>query len=161
MNEFLKINYDKLKNICYKVSKTNDIDDLFHCCLEQFMNNPKSNEMPDNQKIYFFTRIVTNNFHSNTSIYHKLYRKTSFTEIYDMDIIDSDEYVEPVDMDWIRNIITEWKMGNDWYWARLLELFIEEGGSITKLSKRTQIPINSCSRDINKIRKKLKILRNV
>ena len=160
MDEFIKMNYDKLKNICHKVSKMSDVDDLFHSCLEQFMNNVKSSGMPDKEKIYFFTRIVTNNFHSNTSKYHKDYRKHSFSEFHGYEIVD-EEYFEGVDLDWVKDIISKWKTGDDWYWARLLELFIEEGGSITKLSIRTQIPKNSCSRDINKIRKKLKTLRDV
>jgi hypothetical protein len=116
--------------------------------------------MPDKEKIYFFTRIVTNNFHSNTSKYHKDYRKNLFSEFHGYEIVD-EEYFEGVDLDWVKGIILKWKTGDDWYWARLLELFIEEGGSITKLSIRTQIPKNSCSRDINKIRKKLKTLRDV
>jgi hypothetical protein len=33
-----------------------------------------------------------------------------------------------------------------------MELYIEEGCSISKLSKRTTIPLNSVSRDINKVR---------
>jgi len=36
-----------------------------------------------------------------------------------------------------------------------MKLFIEEGASISKLSKRTTIPINSVSRDINKVRRYL------
>jgi DNA-directed RNA polymerase specialized sigma24 family protein len=48
----------------------------------------------------------------------------------------------------------------DWYYARLFQLYIDEGCSVTKLSKRTTIPINSVSRDINKVRRQLKQLRN-
>ena len=61
-------------------------------------------------------------------------------------------------------ITLEWVISElqnlDWYYKRLMELYIEEGCSITKLSKRTEIPINSVSRDINKVRKILKQKRN-
>lgn len=71
------------------------------------------------------------------------------------------EYKEPpVDIDWVMNILNEGKKTSNWYYYRLFELFIEVGGSITELSKRTQIPINSVSRDINKVRKILRQKRN-
>ncbi len=56
--------------------------------------------------------------------------------------------------------LDEIKQGKDWYYGRLFELYIELGCSITKLSERTTIPINSVSRDINKIRKILNKKRN-
>jgi hypothetical protein len=45
------------------------------------------------------------------------------------------------------------KKKEEWYYWRLMELYIEEGCSLTKLSKRTTIPLNSVSRDIHKIKK--------
>lgn len=161
MNEFITNNYEKLKGICQKISKQKDVDDLFHCCLEQFITNIKVPELPDNQKVYFFTRIVINNYHSKTSPYYNQYKKHTFTEIYDEEQPDTEYFEDPFDMEWVQNVIYIWKHGDDWYWARLLELYIEEGCSITKLSIRTSIPKNSCSRDINKIRQKLKNLKDV
>jgi hypothetical protein len=57
-------------------------------------------------------------------------------------------------------MITIHKKGEWWYYARLFELYLEEGASITNLSKRTTIPLNSVSRDINKYRRELRRLRN-
>jgi hypothetical protein len=47
-------------------------------------------------------------------------------------------------------------MNEEWYYGRLFELYIEEGCNLTKLNKRTTIPIVSLSRDINKVREILK-----
>ena len=59
-------------------------------------------------------------------------------------------------MNWVKEELKK----IDWYYGRLFELYIEEGCSVTKLSKRTTIPINSVSRDINKVRRELKQLRD-
>jgi hypothetical protein len=58
-------------------------------------------------------------------------------------------------MDWVRKQLEELKV-EDWYYARLFELYIEEGCSLTKLNKRTTIPLAPLSRDINKVRTILK-----
>lgn len=120
--------------------------------MEQFLSNEKSISISVDERFYFFTRIVYNNFNSSTSPYAQTYKKYKFVE-YSGERKD-EEREEEVDLDWVKKEIDDMKK-TDWYYGRLFELYIEEGCSIKKLSERTTIPMNSVSRDVNKVRKKL------
>ena len=156
MNDWLSENYNELKNICNKFSTPEEVDDLLHLCIEQFMKNKKVHQVPDNEKIYFFTKIVRNQYHSKSSKYHYTYRKYQFNESIEYDKPDVEYEETQFNMNWVHEQLKK----IDWYYGRLFELYIEEGCSVTKLSKRTTIPINSVSRDINKVRRELKQLRD-
>jgi DNA-directed RNA polymerase specialized sigma24 family protein len=149
LNDWIENNFKELKSICNKITRGADYDDLLQICIEQFLKNQKVDDIPDKEKLFFFARIVRNNYNSNSSPYYNTYRKFKFSEINNDDI-QYLEYEEPVvDLDWVKNELNQL----EWYFKRLMELYIEEGCSITSLSKRTTIPINSVSRDINKVRK--------
>lgn len=156
MNDWLSENYNELKNICNKFSTPEEVDDLLHLCIEQFIKNKKVHQVPDNEKIYFFTKIVRNQYHSKSSKYHYTYRKYQFNESVEYDTPDVEYEEDSFNLNWVHEQLKK----IDWYYGRLFELYIEEGCSVTKLSKRTTIPINSVSRDINKVRRELKQLRN-
>lgn len=159
LNLWITNNYDELNKICRKIAKGQDHQDLLQSCIEQFLNNKKVQDVPDNQKLFFFTRIVLNNFNSNTSLYYRQYKKFNFSSIENIEV-ECLEYEEsPIDLDWVNKQIEKDKQGDDWYYARLFQIYIEQGCSVTKTSKLTSIPINSCSRDINKYRRHLKKLR--
>ena len=158
MDKWFSYNYNKLKTICKSVSKENDVDELLHFCIDILISNDKFNNIvEDSGKIYYFTRVVINNWKSTSSPYYTTYRKEK-PKIIDYDIelpnIESEKEVE-IDMDWVRKQLEELKV-EDWYYARLFELYIEEGCSLTKLYKRTTIPLAPLSRDINKVRTILK-----
>ena len=156
MNDWLSENYNELKNVCNKFSTPEEVDDLLHLCIEQFIKNKKVHQVPDNEKIYFFTKIVRNQYHSKSSKYHYTYRKYQFNESVEYDTPDVEYEEDSFNLNWVHEQLKK----IDWYYGRLFELYIEEGCSVTKLSKRTTIPINSVSRDINKVRRELKQLRN-
>jgi DNA-directed RNA polymerase specialized sigma24 family protein len=67
---------------------------------------------------------------------------------------------DEITIEWVRNELNEMKKTDQWYYGRLFELYLEGGGSIVELSKKTTIPVNSVSRDINKVRKILRKKRN-
>lgn len=160
MNRWIEENYENLKRICQRISNENDVDDLFHSCLEQFLNNKNSKDIPDDkQRLYFFTRLVKNNYNSVTSNYHYQYRKMKFSDIGDVELPQV-EPTEEITIEWVKEELNKMKKTDQWYYGRLFELYLEEGGSIVKLSKKTTIPINSVSRDINKVRKILRKKRN-
>ena len=149
LNFWVTTNFNELKNICNKITRGEDYDDLLQLCIEQFLKNQKVADIPDKEKLFFFARIVRNNYHSNSSPYYHTYRKFKFSEIDNLDI-EYLSYEEPViNLEWVKDQLNHL----DWYFKRLMEMYIEEGCSITKLSKRTTIPLNSVSRDINKVRK--------
>ncbi len=158
MDKWFSHNYNKLKTICKSVSKENDVDELLHFCIDILISNDKFNNIvEDSGKIYYFTRVVINNWKSTSSPYYTTYRKEK-PKIIDYDIelpnIEGEEEVE-IDMDWVRKQLEELKV-KDWYYARLFELYIDEECSLTKLNKRTTIPLAPLSRDINKVRTILK-----
>jgi len=159
LNEWITDNFEELKKICKRITKGQDYDDLLQLCVEQFLVNKKVPTVPDNQKLFFFTRIVLNNFNSNTSHYYRQYKKYNFSSIENVEM----EYLEyeepPIDLDWVNNQIEQDKKDGDWYYSRLFEIYIQQGCSVTKTSKLTSIPINSTSRDINKYRKHLNRIR--
>lgn len=159
MNDWITENFNELQRICRNISKQNQIDDLFQICVEQFLTNKKVPYIPEEQRLYFFTRLVRNNFNSKTSIYYKTYNRNRTEELFDVEIKEEDYVEDIIDMNWVQEQIEEMKK-DEWYYSRLFELYLEEGASITKLSQRTTIPINSVSRDINKVRKILKDKRN-
>ena len=132
------------------------MDDLLHLCIEQFIKNKKVHQIPDKERLYFFAKLVRNQYHSKSSKYHYTYRRYNFNEIVESDIPDIEYQEDEFNMDWVKQQLRT----IDWYYGRLFELYIEEGCSVTKLSKRTTIPINSVSRDINKVRRQLKQLRD-
>jgi len=160
LNQWITENYSELKLICQKITKQQDVDDLLHSCIEQLLLNRNAPMIGDKERLFFFARIVRNNAHSTTSKYYNEYNKFKFTEFNNTNIKEQ-EYEEPeINLDWVNKMITIHKKGEWWYYARLFELYLEEGASITNLSKRTTIPLNSVSRDINKYRRELRRIRN-
>lgn len=157
MGEWIKNNFNELKLICEKVSRLDDVDDLLQICIELFLLNKKVPNIPDKEKLFFFARIVKNNFYSKSSPYYRIY-KFDFNELKENDVIQEEYEESEITIEWVKKQLKE-IMKTEWYFGRLFELYLEVGGSVTKLSKQTGIPINSVSRDINRTRKKLKILR--
>lgn len=155
IDDWINNNIKEMKKIVNAISKKNDLD-LFQICVEQFLTNQRLKEIPDKEKLYFFSKIVKNNFFSSSSPYYYTYGKHKFSEFTPkIDVID-DPIIEDVDIEWVRKELKK----IDWYYRKLFELYIEENCSITKLSQRTTIPINSVSRDINKVRRILNKRRN-
>lgn len=159
ISDWITENYNKLNEITKKVSKLECAHDLLHLSLEQLLLNKNFNNVPEKEKLFFFTKIVRNNYYSESSPYYHTYTKYQFNEWKEHDEQDQEYQEDPIDLDWVNNHLNEMKKGNDWYYAKLFQLYIEEDCSITKLSKRSTIPVNSVSRDINKMRKKLIELR--
>ena len=121
MNDWLSENYNELKNICNKFSTPEEVDDLLHLCIEQFMKNKKVHQVPDNEKIYFFTKIVRNQYHSKSSKYHYTYRKYQFNESIEYDTPDVEYEETQFNMNWVKEELKK----IDWYYGRLFELYIE------------------------------------
>ena len=157
MNEWITNNYKELFTICKKVSKEADCYDLLQVCVEQFIKNKKTNDIPDKEKFYFFATIVRNNWYNVSAPYGQIYRKYKFVETNNLEITD-EPYQEPLGISWVENEIKKIKE-EEWYYGRLFELYIEEGCSIKNLSLRTTIPMANVSRDIKRVRNKLNEIR--
>jgi hypothetical protein len=160
LNDWLSNNYNELKNICSKFSTPEEVDDLLHLCIEQFIKNKKVHQIPDKERLYFFVKLVKNQYHSKSSKYFYTYKRYQFNEIIDSDIAEIEYKEDEFNMEWVMKEIEEDKKNGEWYFSRLFEIYIEQDCSVTKTSKKTLIPINSVSRDLNKYRKQLKLRRN-
>ena len=154
MNEWIEKNYSRITKLCKKFNIDIDTDDLCQSCIEQLLLNKKARELPENKLMFFFTRIVMNNAASNTSNFYNEHRKYKFSEIKNLEVKDV-EYDEGIDYDWVLEQIKDIKK-TEWYYGRLFELYLQVGCSISKLAEMTTIPLNSVSRDVNKVRKILR-----
>ena len=152
LNDWIEGNINELRKICSSISRQNNVDDLLQLSIEQLLNNRRINEIPDGEKLFFFARIVRNNFNSKTSKYHKIYRKNNFVELGSNIDIPIDDYEEPVlTMEWVLEEVDKIKQ-YDWYLGQIFLLWLSRGANLTQLSKSTGIAINSLSRDIRKVK---------
>jgi hypothetical protein len=101
-----------------------------------------------------------NNYNSKSSRYHKIYRANRFEPIDNIELPEKEYVEDEADLDWVITQIKEDKKTDNWYFARIFEIYITLGCSITLTSKFTTIPLNSVSRDLKKYRKQLIDRRN-
>ena len=152
LNDWIQQNILHLQKICQSVSKNNDSSDLCQICLEQLLKSKTINNVPDDEKLYFFARIVKNNYNSKTSKYHKIYRKTNFVELDTNADIPNEDYEEDIfTIEWVLEQLEEIKK-NDWYLGQITLHYFAENCNLTRLSKKVGIPINNLSRDIRKVK---------
>lgn len=152
LNDWIQQNILELKKICNRVARQNNSDDLFQTSIEQLLNNKRIHDIPDNEKLFFFARIVKNNYNSKTSKYHKIYRKTNFVELDTNADIPNEDYEEDIfTIEWVLEQLEEIKK-NDWYLGQITLHYFAENCNLTRLSKKVGIPINNLSRDIRKVK---------
>jgi hypothetical protein len=145
---WIQQNHTRLFDITTKISKGENTDDLFQLCIYELLNNRVINSIPDNEKFFYFARIVRNQYHSKNSKFHKVYRKHTFVELdSNMDIPQDDYEPEVITMEWVLQEVEKIKQ-EQWYLGQIFLLYLSKGANLTKLSKLTQIPINNLSRDI-------------
>lgn len=153
---------EKNNNILVKmvgdiIKNEDDVMDLYQSVVEQILSKPdKANKIPDEQKTYYFIRLIKNNYYSKTSPYHYQIRKGkerySPLEESVLESIPDTLYDESIpDIFWVKEQLESL----DWFSRDLFLLYIELE-TITKVSNQTQIPMNSVSRYIKKIKDILK-----
>lgn len=152
LNDWIEQNINELRKICSSISRQNNIDDLLQVCIEQLLKSKRINEVPETERLFFFARIVRNNFNSKTSKFHKIYRKNNFVELSSNIDIPQEEYEEPVlSIEWVLQEVDKIKQ-YDWYLGQIFLLWLSRGANLTQLSKATGIPINNLSRDIRQVK---------
>ena len=150
MNDWIGQNINELRKICNSISRQNNVDDLLQVCIEQLLKSKRIHEVPETERLFFFARIVRNNFNSKTSKFHKIYRKNNFVELSSNIDIPQEEYEEPVlSIEWVLEELELLKK-EDWYLATITLHYFSEDCNLTRLSKKIGIPINNLSRDIKK-----------
>ena len=154
LDKWIMSNYTLLYDTTLNIIKNkSDVDDVLHSVLEQILDKKKEMDlMEDKNKLYYFIRVVKNNYFSKTSKYHYQHRKYPQNEQelnLNQELVD-EEYVEQPDMDWVKKQLDEL----NWFDRDLFLLWLELG-TITAVSKKTTIPLNSVGRYINEIKTKL------
>jgi hypothetical protein len=155
-SEWIKENYTHLSLTTKQIIKDDEnVDDFFHFILEQMLSKPaKIDKLTDKEKMYFFVRIVKNNYYSKTSPYHyRIRRESQKSDEWDdkyHEIPDEDYDDNLPDMEWVRQQL----YSMDWFSRDLFLLWLELG-TFTQVSKQTTIPLNSVGNYINKIKAEL------
>ena len=152
LNDWIEENILHLQKICNRVAKQNNTDDLLQTSIEQLLNNKRIHDIPSNERLFFFAKIVRNNYNSKTSKYHKLYRKTNFVELGSNIDIPQEDYEEDIfTIEWVLEEVEKIKQ-QDWYLGQITLHYFAEDCNLTRLSKKIGIPINNLSRDIKKVK---------
>lgn len=159
-SSWLNYNDRKLRDrVRELVNNKSEADELYHFVILQLLEKPqKIDQVPDEQKEYFFIRTLKNNYYSKTSPYFYQYKHKKHNHLRLIenvtDNIKEEEYKETdPTMEWVHKTLNDF----DWFERDLFRLWIELG-TITNVSKQTLIPLNSVGRYINKTKKKLKEL---
>lgn len=154
--DWIDKNHSKLLYTTKKIVKNNnDYDDLYQSVVEQILKKTTQlDTLTDKDRLYYFIRVVKNNYFSKTSPYYYQHKKVSCNDVK-VDVIKdiADEpYVEELpDMFWVYQQLEDL----DWF-SRDLFLMWLELGTITAVSKQTTIPLNSVGRYIKNIKLELK-----
>ena len=152
LNDWIQQNINELIKICSSISRQNNVDDLLQVCIEQLLKSKRIHQVPESERLFFFARIVRNNFNSKTSNYHKVYRKNNFVELSSNIDIPQEEYEESIlSIEWVLEEVDKIKQ-YDWYLGQIFLLWLSRGANLTQLSKATGIPINNLSRDIRQVK---------
>lgn len=155
---YISENNTELIQITKNITK-NHIDslELYQFVVLQILTKPPKKEVVDNQKKYYFIRLLKNNWFSSTSRYHYEFRKKVYNHLEVSDFeFDRHNIVEDLPNDniptleWIQEELNT--MG--WYKRDLFTLW-SELLNITQVSKQTTIPIGTCGKQIRDIKDEL------
>lgn len=150
-------NYRRItKRICNNDGRA---EDLMHDVIINLSTNVKYNSLDDKTKLFFFTRAVKNQFHSNNSRFQRDYRRYEFDELPTINEVRQDEtpYQEKPTMTWVKETLNfELSINPDfWYEHGIFNLYLEEK-KLESLHRRTQIPKYSLRQTLNEIKQLLK-----
>lgn len=151
MNE----NYIPLKEAAERISGGDPLsEELLHYTIDEFLRKKDVEIIIDSGGGRFYcVRIMLNSWKSVTSPFYHTYRKPA-EDIDIEDIQDVPEYEDPTTE--IADRIKEQLAVLPWFDQKLFEVFLNEGHTISSLSRVTGIPRTSISLSINRIRRHIK-----
>jgi len=143
------------------VKDRNLSDELFQTVVLQLLERPdKVDKVPDHQKVFYFIRVVKNNYYSNSSPfqYRRVIDKKRHVQIdEELTRMEDVPYEEPLDYkQWVTEQLDNEELFT-WYEKSIFLLYIEMTSYIS-VSKKTTIPVNSVSRHLKSIKNKLQEL---
>ena len=136
-------------------------DELFQTVVLQLLEKPdKVDKVPDHQKVFYFIRVVKNNYYPNSSPfqYRRVIDKKRHVQIdEELTRMEDVPYEEPLDYkQWVTEQLDNEELFT-WYEKSIFLLYIEMTSYIS-VSKKTTIPVNSVSRHLKSIKNKLQEL---
>ena len=164
LDEYLTDNYEKLNDIAYNIAGIKQKDDLLSFVIEELYKCDQirlKEIIENNQMTFYVTRVMLNQYHSQTSRYYYKYRR--FYEYHVSNIIDAvtpDKSVstkqKKIDdekkLKWIEEKL------NDLYWfdAEVFRIYYRENFSLAEMEKATKINKNTLWKAINNVKNYLK-----
>ena len=133
-----------------------DYMELYQSVIQQILEKPhRMDKIEDEKKLFYFIKLVKNNFYSKTSNYQYQRQKYKNMNIHFRDEFygeikdDVEEYPYP-EWEWVEEQLNTM----DWFDRDLFLLWVELG-TLTAVNKETTIPINSVGKYIKEIKKEL------
>ena len=164
LDEYLTDNYEKLNDIAYNIAGIKQKDDLLSFVIEELYKCDQirlKEIIENNQMTFYVTRVMLNQYHSQTSRYYYKYRR--FYEYHVSNIIDAvtpDKSVstkqKKIDdekkLKWIEEKL------KDLYWfdAEVFRIYFRENFSLAEMEKATKINKNTLWKAINNVKNYLK-----
>ena len=167
LNIYLEKSYNKLLEISKRITsnKYPDYEDLLHESIIALYNSnqEKIKDIIEKKQLTFYiVRIMMNQYQSNTSPYHKKYRRTKHKEhlkefyIYTKEPLTKEKMQEFEDREKRLQWIDEKLKGLSWFDVEVFRIYFREGFSLNKMQKETKINRSTLGKSIRFIKNFLK-----
>jgi hypothetical protein len=151
IKEWTDNNYSPLKDACKRIAEGNELsEELLHYVLSEFLDKPDVQKIVMSGGAFFFClRMATNSWKSTTSPFYRMYRDPNMQCV----IPDIPEPEEEED-----NSESLWKHAQEkinelgWYEKELLQVYAENNGNASLVSRLTKIPRTSINLTIRKVK---------
>ena len=167
LNTYLEKSYNKLLEISKRITsnKYPDYEDLLHESIIALYNSDKEkikDIIEKKQLTFYIVRIMMNQYQSNTSPYHKKYRRTKHKEhlkefyIYTKEPLTKEKMQVFEDREKRLQWIDEKLKGLSWFDVEVFRIYFREGFSLNKMQKETKINRSTLGKSIRFIKNFLK-----
>ena len=167
LNDYLDKSYQNLLDISKRITSNRhpDYEDLLHETILALYNsdNEKIKDIIEQKKLTFYiVRIMMNQYHSNTSPYHKKYRK-QYNEkqlkefyIYTKEPLTKEKMKKLEEQEDRLQWIEEKLKHLSWFDVEVFKIYYREGFSLNKMQKETKINRSTLGKSIRFIKNFLK-----
>lgn len=179
-------NWEALEKAARNISKSQLWEDLLHLVIEDFLQKENLQEILDSGGArYYIVRMMLNQLNSSTSPFYIKFKKNKILDQKRLEIYPDEwlqlylewkdepmqngivhqfhlEFVDPELENEEEMLQKNFKAATealeklDWYDKMLFKTFVEEGHTVSSLSRSTRIPRTSVSLTINRVREYLK-----
>ena len=170
LNDYLDKSYQNLLDISKRITSNRhpDYEDLLHETILALYNSDKEKikDIIEQKKLTFYiVRIMMNQYHSNTSPYHKKYRK-QYNEkqlkefyIYTKEPLTKEKMKQLEEQEDRLQWIEEKLKHLSWFDVEVFKIYYREGFSLNRMQKETKINRSTLGKSIRFIKNYLKSLK--